>query len=195
MIDKIPRQGFSTISSAVRIEIWIDIDIPVSFDPRYSFLIQSEINKDHNSLQDGDLLEMEGALIYHDVNETVLNEVSGDIKWFASLYPYGQPLSNESIQISLRKIQDGSIHKLNWQIDNDDLLLVVSDTPVPTNLFVAPIPGDTKIVCFQVIIQSIEWVDDVDTSILSITLQPNGEHKDGLIRSNLHGCNLTNGSD
>ena len=171
------------------------IDFPVSFDPRYSFKIQSQINKDHNALQVGDLLEMEGALIYHEVNEAVLTEIPSDVKWFASLYPYGQPVSEESIQLTLRKIQDGSTHKLDWQIDNDDVLLVVSDEPMPANLFLAPTPGDTRIVCVEFTIQSIEWIEDVEQSFISMTLVPNGEFIGGLIHSNLHDCHPTNDND
>jgi len=160
---------------------------PIYFDPAHAFQI---FTKDDGSFpfEPGDQVEIAATLILHTIpNPEILNILPG-VTWYASLYPYGIPVSNDSIQVYFAGESPGLTYSLVWPLDNDDVLLLLSDTLLPAALFHRGNAGDSRVVCLWLQVSQVERIELGGSRVLHLTLRPLGKKKDGLILSDIYLC-------
>jgi hypothetical protein len=160
----------------------------VYFDPRYSFQIIAVDHVKPFPFESGELVEVQGSLVYHEVSVWIRSEVFPQAEWSASVIPHGEVQSLDSLRVRLRGVATGDSYEVDWVIDNDDILLVVSDSPLPEALFVDPRPGDSKVVCITLEIDDVVQEEDGSVRHLMVTLKPSGEERGGLVQSEVRIC-------
>ena len=160
----------------------------VLFDPRYSFQIYAVGGEETFPFSIGDMVEIKGVLIYHGIPEWVRSEILADAEWNASLYPSGMMVSDEEMVLSLRGLSKKTDYELIWAIDKDVNLQIVSNRPVPSELFTDPRPGDAREVCVSMMIDELHQEEYDDNRLLRVVLKPVGEKKEMLIKSTIREC-------
>ena len=131
----------------------------------------------------GGLVEMKSTLIYHEINAWVKKEILSQAKWSASLYPAGEVLSPDTLMVNLRDINNvEKTFKFEWPVDHHTRLIIVSDSPVPPELFESPKSGDAISVRLTLkVVKTGSSEEGIDQT--PIILKPVGELNEGLILS------------
>jgi hypothetical protein len=154
----------------------------VYFDPRYSLQVETRLAAPEFQFDQGDLVEFRGLLIYHASPPEQIKDLLPSARWFGSLYPLGDWLPNETLRIQIRS-QDARVgEEIEWQVDNDDFLLMLSDSPAHPHLV------NSGEICVYLRLSELTWIDETDSSVLLLTLIPEGSTHVGLIRSEIYLC-------
>ena len=158
--------------------------------PEHSLHIFSNESAIEFPFKEGELIEFDGSLIYHGSPPHLMTDQYQQAKWFASLYPYGLPISIETLRIKLVGLDENPItFELDWAVDNDDRLLILSDKPAPPELFPSLRIGDSSEVCLSLWIEELENSHFQDRVEVQLLLKPVGTLDDGLILSEVRKCN------
>jgi hypothetical protein len=160
---------------------------PVFIPVEYFLQISSYGDHALFPFEEGERIEYEGNLIFHGNAHDTLRTKYSQVTWFASLYPRGRPISMDILKISLHGLDEKS-YELEWPIDKDDFLLILSDQEVPREIFPNPQIGNSSQVCITLRIEKAEknFVDDKVE--LLIFLKPDGVTRDDLIHSEIRLC-------
>jgi len=162
---------------------------PVLFDTRYSWQIWSTEHGERFPFDEGQLVEMKGSLTYHGVPDWVRTDVLERAVWSASLRPYGAEHSTEVLRVRLQSVNEPeTTYDLDWAVDTDDVLLVVSDRMPPSELYPSPRIGDTRYVCVTLEIEAVESTRQENLDQVRIVLKPTGKTVEGFILSNVRPC-------
>lgn len=154
----------------------------VFFDPRYVFEIETRLAEPEFQFDEEDLIEFSGLLIYHGPPSEEIKDLRPSALWFGSLYPIGEWLPDDTLRIQIRSQDAGGQEEIDWRVDNDDFLLILSDSPAPPHLVSS---GE---ICVFLRISELSWIADNDSSELLLTLVPEGSANEGLIRSDIYLC-------
>jgi hypothetical protein len=166
---------------------------PVYVDPDSVFQIYNPEVVIDFPFETGDQVEIEGILIYHGIKEWIKTEMQNQAEWHASLYPHGRviTLDNESLIVSLKDISgEKQPFEFEWPMDHDTRIVIVSDKPLPKELFAPPEIGNTTIVCFSLDVEVSKSIDHSDQNM--ITLKPVGEIAGNLLLTEIRKCKREN---